>query len=215
MKIFISQPLFEKTTDEILDTRRKTIEKLWKEYGKDIEIVDNFQEFSHSLSPIQYLKNNLEKLEISDLIYFTKDWEQSKNSQIEHQCATYYKLNMIYEESYSVRKSKGSILITYVKNKFIVRGINCTTELLFNFSQFQPIIISSNSNKNKTINFELAILDKYKTILLSEKFQEKCKKSGITFYVDEETVHKERRNKDLLYEVFKGQELFREKVGEK
>ena len=39
MKIFISQPLFEKTYDEILKKRQLIIEKLWNEFGKDIKLL--------------------------------------------------------------------------------------------------------------------------------------------------------------------------------
>ena len=39
MRIFISQPLFEKTNEEILDVRKNIIEQLWKKFGKDIEII--------------------------------------------------------------------------------------------------------------------------------------------------------------------------------
>lgn len=53
-----------------------------EKFGKDIEIIDCFQEFQKNLNPIDYLSKNLIQLPKSDLVYFVNGWEDSKNWSI-------------------------------------------------------------------------------------------------------------------------------------
>ena len=54
MKIFISQPLFEKTYDEILKKRQLIIEKLWNEFNCCYYNVKPFVLLIIQLQLIQY-----------------------------------------------------------------------------------------------------------------------------------------------------------------
>lgn len=215
MRIFIAQPLFKQTTDEILNNRRKLIEELWNLYGKNIELIDMFQKFSHNTKQMEYLCENLKQLESCDLVYFAKDWESSNFCQMIHSYANLYHIFIAYENEITIRDTNGTVCISCENNNFIINGLNCSTDVLFLFSQFQPIIISSNSNKNKNINFTLAILNKYENLLLSNKFKEICKKKGISIKIDKLKIQEEQQNQQIMYEIFKGQELFKEKMCEK
>lgn len=213
MRIFISQPLFEKTNEEILDVRKNIIEQLWKKFGKDIEIIDCFQEFQKNLNPIDYLSKNLIQLPKSDLVYFVNGWEDSKNCQLEHECACLYQMNIVYENNEELMKrGKGSIDIFYENHKFFIRGINCSQNVLFIFSQFNPLIISSYLNKNKTINFELAVLNKFEHTLLSKNFIELCKKQSITVSINQEEILETKKNEEIIEKIIEGQKMFEEKI---
>lgn len=211
MNIFISQPLFEKKTEEILMKRQMIIEDLWKEYDNDIDILDNFSVFSHNLNPFDYLSNNLKKMKDADIVYFTKEWEKSKTCQIEHQCAIVYQLPIKYEKNISIKKGCGIVNIAYDSGKIVVNGVNTSADVLFLFSQFKPLILSSSSNKNKTINFKLAVLPKYENILLSHKFKEICQKKNMKMNIDISN----KKELDGLFAIFNGQEQFRKIIERK
>lgn len=209
MRIFISQPLFEKKTREILDERQKNLELLWKCYGKNIEIIDNFKEFSHDLNHIDFLIKNLKKMESSDLVYFSKDWECSKICQIEHQYAILYNLEIKEETKNFQRKIKGILNITYNENKYFVKGINCNMDMFFYFTKFHPIIFDSKQLKDKSICFNIAVLDKYENILLSEEFKKYCSKNNVSLQIDTENISIIKKHENALLEIFKGQEVFK------
>jgi len=210
MKIFISQPLFERTYDEILKKRQLIIDKLWNEFGKDIEVIDCFTDYSASINPILYLEKNLDRLRISDLIYFSSDWFESKNSQMEHTCAMLYHKNIEYENKCEIKKGKGIVHISYVENKLQINAINCTSDVLFEFAQFQPFILSSSINKNKSYNFQLYILDKFADFLCSKAFQESCKKKGIIIQIENDKIYEKIHEKARLKEVLNGEQKFQE-----
>lgn len=214
MKIFISQPLFENSIEEILNKRQHVLEILWTEFDKNIEVIDCFQEFSKTMNPIYYLQKNLQQLQQSDLIYFAKDWQKSKNCQLEHECALLYNLKIKYEDNFIYKKCKGTVSIFYKDNKLQINGINCTNDVLLTFSQFQPLIISSSINKNKSINFHLYVLNKYQNLLLSTTFQEQCKNNGIILNVNEEEILKNINLDNKMKEILKGEKMFENSINQ-
>lgn len=83
---------------------------------------------------------------------------------------------------------------------------------MFIFSQFNPLIISSYLNKNKTINFELAVLNKFEHTLLSKNFIELCKKQGITVSINQEEILETKKNEEIIEKIIEGQKMFEEKI---
>lgn len=71
MKIFISQPMKDKTDEEIKEERAKAIETIKEKYGDDIEIIDSFFEGApHDAKPLYFLGKSFEKLSEADLAVF-------------------------------------------------------------------------------------------------------------------------------------------------
>lgn len=97
MKVFISQPMVDKTNEEIQLERDMAIEHLKKEFTEPMEIIDSFfKDVPHDAKPLWYLGEAIKLLGNADIAYFCKDWEQYRGCTIEHECAVRYGIQCIY-----------------------------------------------------------------------------------------------------------------------
>ena len=97
MKIFISQPMNDKTDDEILSIRKYAIDKCYEKYGNDVTFLNSFfQGISNDHPLLWWLAKSLELLSDADLAVFIGDWEQYRGCKIEHICAKEYNIPIIY-----------------------------------------------------------------------------------------------------------------------
>ena len=87
MKIFISQPMVDKTDKQIKLEREQVEQRLRDKYG-DIEILDSL--FELEAHPLVYLSKSLEVSAQADLAYFVKGWDKYRGCTMEHECATRY-----------------------------------------------------------------------------------------------------------------------------
>lgn len=98
-KIFISQPMKNKTNQEIEQERKEIIEKAKKYFG-EIEIIDSFfKDAPHDAKPLWFLGKSLELLSNADVIILGKDWENARGCRIEHECAIQYGIQIAYIEN--------------------------------------------------------------------------------------------------------------------
>ena len=99
-KLFISQPMRDKTDEQILAEREKAIESAKRNFGEDIEVIDSFfKEAPHDARPLWFLGKSLELLSTADIAYFVKGWENYRGCKIENTCAIEYGIEVI--EDYS------------------------------------------------------------------------------------------------------------------
>lgn len=99
MKYFISQPMKDKTEDEIVEQREQIISAIKKE-DSEAEIIDSYfedYEPKNGCIPLKYLSKSLELLADADIIYCAKGWEQARGCKIEHDCAVAYGIVVIEE----------------------------------------------------------------------------------------------------------------------
>lgn len=91
MKVFISQPMRDKT-DEQIKTERESVTELMKAtYGNDVEIIDSFIETApYDAKPLWFLGKSLELLSWADVAYFCVDWEKYRGCKMEHQACLEY-----------------------------------------------------------------------------------------------------------------------------
>ena len=97
MRLFISQPMKDKTNEEIKSERNKIIQKVKESYpDEEIEVIDSFFENApHDAKPLWFLAKSLELLADADVAYFAKDWESARGCRIENQCAIEYGIDII------------------------------------------------------------------------------------------------------------------------
>jgi len=88
MKIFISQPMNNKTYNQIKLERMDLVQKLEKQGYKVIETV--FENLDLSKSPIYYLGIAIELLSEADIVIFMNGWENARGCRIEMQIAKDY-----------------------------------------------------------------------------------------------------------------------------
>lgn len=95
-KLFISQPMKDKTDAEILAVREQAIQSAKNLLGEDVEVIDSFfQDAPHDAKPLWFLAKSLELLATADVVYFTKDWEKYRGCRIENTCAVEYGITVI------------------------------------------------------------------------------------------------------------------------
>ena len=96
-KLFISQPMKDKTDAEILAEREKAIQLAKEHLGEDVEVIDSFfkEEPKVKTIPLFYLGKSLELLAEADVAYFATGWEDYRGCKIEHECAKEYGIDRI------------------------------------------------------------------------------------------------------------------------
>ena len=99
MKVFISQPMRDKTDEQIKEERAKAVSRIKEKYNEDVEIIDSFFENApHDAKPLWFLGKSLEFLANADIAYFCKDWEKYRGCKIEHTCAKEYGIKLMESE---------------------------------------------------------------------------------------------------------------------
>lgn len=106
MKAMISQPMGDKSDEEIASTREKALKTL---ESKGYEVVNtHFTSEWYSDDAMKargvvqislcFLAKSLEYMSLCHVVYFCKGQENARGCRIEHDVAVAYGLNIIYEE---------------------------------------------------------------------------------------------------------------------
>ena len=98
-KIFISQPMKDKTDEQILKERERAVSVVKEKFnGEDVEIIDSFfQSAPHDAKPLWFLGKSLELLSTADVAYFIGEWKNYRGCKIENTCAKEYGIETIEE----------------------------------------------------------------------------------------------------------------------
>lgn len=95
-KLFISQPMKDKSDEEILKERENAIKSAEKLLGEPVEIIDSFfQSAPVDARPLWFLGKSLELLSTADIAYFAKGWEKARGCKIENTCAIEYGITVL------------------------------------------------------------------------------------------------------------------------
>lgn len=91
MKIFISQPMRDKTKEEIYNEREKVIEYIMNNLSKEFEILDTvFKGLPKDTKPLVYISKSIEILAQADILLLVGEWETYRGCLIEKICADAY-----------------------------------------------------------------------------------------------------------------------------
>lgn len=108
IKIFISQPMRDKTKEEILAELNKAISLVKEKYGEDAEIIDSyfadFEENKYKIVPLAYLAKSIELLSTADVAVFCKGWENARGCKIENQCAIEYGIPVMFLDDRDIKE---------------------------------------------------------------------------------------------------------------
>ena len=95
-KIFISQPMKDKTDAEIKAEREKIIARIKELYGDDIEIIDSyFENAPAQAAPLWFLGKSFEKLSTADVAFFAKGWENARGCRMEYLACREYDIESV------------------------------------------------------------------------------------------------------------------------
>ena len=93
MKVFISQPMKDKTEKEILDQRKRIEDYIKSEVNYEVEIIDSYvQSAPDECNPVFFLGLSLQFLSQADLAVFCKGWEDARGCRIEQQVCVDYRI---------------------------------------------------------------------------------------------------------------------------
>lgn len=96
VKAFISQPMRDKSNEEIEAERAAAVARIKEICGDDVEVIDSFfKDAPHDAKPLWFLGKSLELLSTADVAWFCKGWENYRGCRIENQCAIEYGINVI------------------------------------------------------------------------------------------------------------------------
>lgn len=97
MKLFISQPMKDKTNEEITEEREHACKVVEQLHLDTIEVIDSFfKDSPHDANPLWFLGESIKLLGEADIVVFCKNWELYNGCIIEHECATRYGKYCIY-----------------------------------------------------------------------------------------------------------------------
>ena len=100
-KLFISQPMRDKTEEQIFQERDRAIIAASKDLGEEVELIDTYitedpPEVSNQ--EIWYLGKSLILLAQADIAYFVKGWKDYRGCKCEHKAAIEYNIPVIIED---------------------------------------------------------------------------------------------------------------------
>ena len=99
MKVFISQPMRDKTDEQIMEERQRAINEIVKKYPQaEIEVLDSFfKNAPHEAAPLWFLGKSFEVLSKADIAYFIGDWRQYRGCKMEKMACDEYGIETITE----------------------------------------------------------------------------------------------------------------------
>lgn len=105
-KAMLSQPMGDKTQEEIVETRERAIRALQDRGYKVVNTLFTDEWYSKEAMeargvvqiPLCFLAKSLENMSLCHAAYFCRGWEQARGCRIEHEAAKSYGLEIIYEE---------------------------------------------------------------------------------------------------------------------
>ena len=97
-KLFISQPMRDKTDEQIKAERNRAIEAAKDKLGEDVEIIDSFFEGAPAdVKPLWFLGKSLELLSEADIAYFVSGWNEYRGCRMENAACKEYGIETIEE----------------------------------------------------------------------------------------------------------------------
>ena len=95
IKLFISQPMKDKTDEENKEERERIINACKNEYG-EIEVIDSFFESApHDAKPLWFLGKSFELLSTADVAVFAKGWDKARGCKMEHEACKEYGIKAV------------------------------------------------------------------------------------------------------------------------
>lgn len=97
MKVFISQPMRDKTDQEILQERADAM-NLIRSVHPNAELIDTYidDDIQEKHAGLQYLAKSIEMLDTADAVWMLKGWAKARGCRIEHECALAYNIPVYY-----------------------------------------------------------------------------------------------------------------------
>lgn len=97
MKVFISQPMRNRTQEDIIAERKVIIEKLNAMHIEVIDTIFNENVPMNFNEGVYYLGKSILNMAEADAIFMCEGWESARGCRIERQVAQDYGIKILYE----------------------------------------------------------------------------------------------------------------------
>ena len=95
-KLFISQPMKDKTYEQIISERRIALQTAMQYLNEEVEVIDSvFRDIPKDVNPLWCLGQALKLMSTADVVYFADGWQNYRGCKIEHDCAEAYGLRIL------------------------------------------------------------------------------------------------------------------------
>lgn len=162
-RLFISQPMRDKTDEEIFIEREKAVKVAKKMLREDVEVIDSFfKEAPHDAPHWYIVGKTLELLNYADVAFFCTGWEMDTGCRIEHICATEYGVRIIEKmdtkENNTLTKSDIGDIKTHLLQVqgYYRKSLNAWEQLMS--KMFNPITILNDNLKYSSVVENVAVL---------------------------------------------------------
>ena len=118
MRVMISQPMYGRKDEDVLEERKELIEKFKKMH---IEVVNSFDTKAAPAGiynlPVYYLGRTIMNwLHSVDAVFFTDGWQEARGCRIEHEICKEYDIKCLYSDFFitdvnSIPKISGNVII--------------------------------------------------------------------------------------------------------
>ena len=97
MKVFISQPMRDKTNEQIEKEREDAISYVRNKLGaKEVEVIDSFfKNAPHEARPLWFLGKSFELLSTADVAVFIGDWANYRGCNMEYKACREYGIKAV------------------------------------------------------------------------------------------------------------------------
>lgn len=96
IRLFISQPMKDKTDKEIKEERERIINFFKNKFEDDIEVINSFFECApHDAKPLWFLGKSFQLLSTADIVVFAKGWENARGCKMEYKACKEYGIKLI------------------------------------------------------------------------------------------------------------------------
>lgn len=90
-KLFISQPMRDKTNEEIEAERQSIIALVSQKFGEDVEVIDSFfKDAPHDAKPLWFLGKSFELLSNADIVVFAEGFDKARGCTFEFAASCQY-----------------------------------------------------------------------------------------------------------------------------
>ena len=90
-KVFISQPMKDRTTCQIRNERDAAFEFVKNKYpGEELELIKSYLDSYDEGNKLSGIAQCIELLGEADIAYFVSGWKDARGCRIEHYCAVEY-----------------------------------------------------------------------------------------------------------------------------
>lgn len=97
MTVFISQPMKDRKSADIMMEREEIKGRIREEFGEDVEFIESCfgSDALRAKTELAFLGNGIRAMADADLVYFADGWEDARGCRIVNQIAIEYGLDVI------------------------------------------------------------------------------------------------------------------------